>query len=65
MRNALALCGGKLRGPDIHAAVKLHGIDIDHFPTQFMGKGQPERGFAGRGGANYCDGAHVTSQPAT
>ena len=59
MRDAVPLTGRQLGGAEVHAAVLLHGVGVDHFDAdlaaQPVGDGERELGFAGAGGADDRD----------
>ena len=48
MRNSAALGGGELAGADVHAAVQLHGVGVDHLAVERAGQPQRQFGLTGR-----------------
>ena len=58
VRDSLALGRGELGGANVHTAVELHGIDVDHLAAQLLRQRQPQRRFAGGGGSKHCNRAH-------
>ena len=47
MRHAAALGGVGLRRPDVHAAVELHRVGVDHLAAEAPGELDRQRGLAG------------------
>lgn len=46
VRDAVPLLLGELGGADVHAAVQLHGVGVDHLTVQGPGQGDTEVGLA-------------------
>ena len=69
VRHAAPLGEVGLGGADVHAAVELHGIGVDHLTAEPLGEGDGERGLPGGGGADDGDDgwrrAHAAVQSAT
>jgi hypothetical protein len=62
VRDAPTLGGREFGGPDIHAAVLLHRVAVDHLPAQPLGQIEGEVGLPGPRRPNHRDGrgpAHV------
>ena len=55
VRDAAPLVRWELVGPDVHAAVELHGVGVDDLPTQSVGQCQRERGLPGAARADHGD----------
>jgi hypothetical protein len=49
VRDAAPLGDGELGGADVHAAVDLHRVGVDHLAAQALGEVEGEPGLAGRG----------------
>ena len=47
----------QLRGTNVHATVKLHGVGVDHLATQAAGELHRKVGLAGAGRAHHRDDA--------
>ncbi|CRH72322.1 Uncharacterised protein [Chlamydia trachomatis] len=56
MRYSASLILGEFRGADIHAAVELHGIDVDNFPVEGLCECDAKRRLASGGWADDSDG---------
>ena len=61
---------GQFGGADVHAAVELHCVGVDHLDRQFAGQAlrdrQGEIGLAGAGGSHQSqrpDGGHGVQRP--
>jgi hypothetical protein len=69
VRHAVPLAGVGLGGADVHAAVQLHRVGVDHLAAEPVRQGDSEGGLAGGGGAHQRDHrrgtAHRTPQSAT
>ena len=71
MGHAVALLGGELGGADVHAAIKLHGVGVDHLTAQRQRQRHSERALTGRGGTDDRDhdrlgrGAPAHADPAS
>jgi hypothetical protein len=56
VRDAAALLERELRGADVHAAVELHRVGVDHLPADLARQCDGEVALARGGGAD--DGEH-------
>ena len=57
MRNPATLGRRQFGGPDIHAAIELHRVDVDDFTAEFLGQCQREIGLSRRCRTDNCDRA--------
>jgi len=55
VRHPAPLGDGQLGGPDVHPAVQLHGVGVDHLPAEPLRERDAKVGLAGGGRADDGD----------
>ena len=65
VHDASPLGRGELGGTDVHTAVLLHGVDVDHFTAQSFREIQTEFGLSCGGRADHGNGPDHDRHPSS